>query len=143
MLKAVYAMLLLIAAVPQDDQKALDAIKKRVNNLTNEDFYENLEFKNKQSGEVKKLSDFPEFEKQLFYMWMAEHLTREMKDKQKDWDSKGDDWKPLVTDIKALREKHVKHWEKLANEVFDKYKNKFSSEEIELYKKKMKEINKD
>ncbi len=139
--------------------KSLTEWSEKVNNV---DYYkEKFTFKDKKTGETKKLNELPKFEQQIFFLMMADQLTRKLGSTYEEWQedfsqlgkseakediTDADDMvaqkqhvEKLLQRLLELRKKTAVKVEKITEEVFKTYSDKFTDQEKKLFLKKIKE----
>jgi hypothetical protein len=140
-------------------KEVIDKTTSWVKGVTDKDFYKDLTFKNKKTGEKKKIDDLPTFDRDLFYLTQIEKLNDEIETVKAAWrdrfgkyDALKDDAKKALPDKDTLesygdqmhfwhRKLAIKH-KTHAEYLFKTYKDNFTKEDVEAYMKKMEEYQK-
>lgn len=138
----------------QDFDKFLKAATDNAVKYNSEAHYEKLEFINKQTGEKKKFSDFPEVDRFVFMLMQCDVISHEMEDLYNKWkeelknaedapDDENEASKKDVTQymekLLAVRKKNAEKVEALVSELFKKLPDKFTKEEQEYIAKSIRE----
>jgi len=128
--------------------------------VTKEAFYKDFVFKNKKTGEKKKIGELPAFDRDSFYLHQIERLNDEVAKAKAAWASQFNAHDKLPEEKKKelpakddleyyteqmhfwhrkLSDKHKAHAEYL----FKTYKDEFTKEEVAAYMKKLAEYRKE
>jgi len=137
-----------------DFNKFLKSSTDNVNNYSSKEYYEKLEFTNKKTGEKKKFSDFTEIDRSVFMAMQADLLSHQLEDLYNKWkeelknaeetpDDENEASKKDVTQymekLFELRKKNAAGVEKMVNDMFSKFPDKFTKEEKEYVLKSITE----
>jgi hypothetical protein len=137
-----------------DFDKFLKAATDNVTNYSSEKFYEKLEFTNKKTGEKKKFSDFEEVDRLTFILMQCDTLSHQLEDLYNKWkeelknaeetpDDANEASKKDVTEymekLLELRKTNAVKVEKMVNDLFSKFPDKFTKEEKDYVLKTLKE----
>jgi len=129
-----------------DFNKFLKSSTEGVANYSSKEYYEKLEFTNNKTGEKKKFSDFSEVDRAVFMALQADQFSHQLEDLYNKWkeelknaeetpDDENEASKKDVTQylekLFELRKKNAANVEKMVNDLFTKFPDKFTKEEKE------------
>jgi len=127
-----------------DFDKFLKGATDNVASYGTEAHYAKQEFTNKQTGEKKKFADFDDVDKHVYMTMQTDILSHQLEDLYNKWkeelknaedtpDDENEASKKDVTaymdKLMALRKKNAEQVEKMVNDLFSKWPNKFTKEE--------------
>jgi hypothetical protein len=121
-------------------------------NLSNPEYLDKLELKDKKTGKSIKVKELKPLEKNLFYLFMMEKLSLDLKATNDLWqenlknipketkekEATKEDVEKYIKEIFKIRKKTAEKFEKLMEEIFKEFENDIPKEERELYNKKWK-----
>lgn len=121
-------------------------------NWSSPEYLDKLEIKDKKTGKNIKVKELKPLEKNLFYLFMMEKLSLDLKNtndlwkenlknipkEAKDEQATKEDVEKYIKEIFKIRKKTAEKFEKLIEEIFKEFENDIPKEERELYNKKWK-----
>jgi hypothetical protein len=144
------ALFSLVAVRDREEYEShLSQIKEAVDNFNNEKYYEPYDIRNKKTGEIKKISDLKDLDKNLFFLFEGEELTYSLESLEKLWredldklngdKQKIDEVKKYIEQLRGLRIKLALKFENHAEMLFKKFPDAFTQEEKEYTMKTIRE----
>lgn len=150
--------LLLASSVFARDKADFDKFLKNatdsVANYSSEAYYGKLEFTNKKDGAKKKFADFDEIDRRVYMLMQSDLLSHQMEELYNKWkeelknaeDTPDEENAASKKDVAAymeklltLRKKNAEKVELMANELFNKFPDKFTKEEKDYILKNLTE----
>jgi hypothetical protein len=144
-----------------DYKKIINLASRWSKNLTNVKYYETrYTFKEKKTGEIKKLSELPAFDRDMFFMLQCELITKNLTTTNDKWKTDADalpsadkeeeeeedktpakkeDVQQFLGQLLVIRKTAAEKYEALAEKVFKDYADKFTTEERDQYLKSMRD----
>jgi hypothetical protein len=137
-----------------DFNKFLKSSTDNVTNYGSKEFYEKLEFTNKKTGEKKKFADFDEVDRAVFMAMQSDQLSHQLEDLYNKWkeelknaeetpddenEASKKDVAQYLEKLLELRKTNAVQVEKMINDLFTKFPDKFTKEEKEYVLKTLTE----
>lgn len=145
-----------------DYKKDLDKVTKSSKSVSLPDTYKDVSFKNSKTGEVRKFSELPEFEKRIFCLFQKLKFEENLKKQQDEWvanfkklNADADKGKPDDPDTATAKASHVSksldglfelrkitavESEAVLEKVFKDFPDKFGEKERDFALKQLKEM---